>query len=631
MPSQKTTREDTDLKTLTDRPNAWPLIAATLAIAALALLPRYWGLGVRPPMHDESMFAFYGFDAMRTGHYNHMPILHGPALMLSVGWVFRIFGDSMAVARAWIATCSLVALAAGLGLVPRRGRWWFALLFLSSPVLLYYSRFFRNEMLFNGVLMLGMLGMARSLSRSPSPSPWRMAWGALGVAAMLALLCVKENALFVYASGVSFALVVGLIGLVRCLARPGGMGAEGLRALSGRGLARLRGAFGLAGAGGWGFGWGWILGGVLGASVVAVVFGRTTPDETFSPLANLGRSWTYWEGQHSEHRIEGPIHYHLPIIALYELPILLMLAAGLVRDAVGSLRRAAFYVGALAAWAGLWKLWSLGPPPAAFQRVFDFLHIDPDVSMLVLGLLIVPLLVWSLLAIGRRRMLGAWMAWWAACSLFQYSSAGEKVPWLAVHMTLPLYLALPWIWASAARHWGRRGWAVAAVLVLATTGLALRNDIALIGPRAADPVERILYNHTTPEFGRFCNSYLSEWERLSESIPLEQRTVVMNGAPSWPGYWYFRHCRTLPAGKGSIPADADLVLGEVGDIDRLAAMDSAADWVRVDLSLREAWLAEWPKEETRWLSWWRYYWLREVWHPTGGYPIAALEPRCLRR
>ena len=606
----------------THRPIDWPLVAATLALAALAVLPRYWGLGVRPPMHDESMFAFYGFDAMRSGHYTHMPILHGPALELTVGWVFRLFGDSLASARAWIATCSLVALTAALGLVPRRGRWWFALLLLTSPVLLYYSRFFRNEMLFNALLMLGMLGVARSLS----PTPWRMAWGTLGMAALLALLCVKENALFVYASGISFAIVCGSARLIR---PPDGDSGKGWRAATGRAGTWLRGL--VSPAAGWPAGWGWLLGTILGLGVVAFVYGRTTPDGTFSPLANLGQSWTYWVGQHREYRIEGPLHYHLPIIATYELPILLMLAAGLILDATRGLRAAAAYVGALVAWVALWWLWSVLPVPGLFQKAFDFLHIAPNTSMLVLGLIIVPLLVWSLRALDRHRTLGAWMAWWAACSLFQYSSAGEKVPWLAVHITLPLYLTLPWVWEPAMRHWGRRGWTVAAVLVLAATGLALRNDLALIGPRAANPAERILYNHTTPEFDRLCKSFLAEWGRDTEAIPLDKRTVVMQGAPSWPGYWYFRHCRCVQPVGDRIPAGADLVLGDVGDLDKLEAAAPSGEWVRVNLSLRDAWLADWPAKGTLWRSLWRYYWLREVWHPTGGYPISALEPTCPRR
>ena len=226
-----------------------------------------------------------------------------------------------------------------------------------------------------------------------------------------------------------------------------------------------------------------MLGIAAGLAFVLLVYGITFvpaehPEFTMSanklvakleaPLFNMKASWDYWKDQHMQHRIEGPLHYHLPILATYELPLLLLIGAGLIWDASRRSRRAIFYGVAIWLWLLLWVVWrrtsfatfwDFDPlknphiPPLFLEGITKFLHISPDLSMLVLGLLITPLLVWSILSLREHRVLASWMGWWAACSLFQYSSAGEKVPWLALHIALPFYMMAGWLWgAVAAAH-----------------------------------------------------------------------------------------------------------------------------------------------------------------------------------
>ena len=181
--------------------------AAASILAAMALVLRLVTLGDRPVMHDESMFAYYAYVFFDTGRYTHLPILHGPTLMLASGALFAIFGDSITVARAFIAVASLVMLAATLALVPRRYRLWLAPLLITSPVLLYYSRFLRDDILFSAVLMLGMAGFAVALSRGRRPGV-RAACAALGMFMVVALAGIMENAVFVYATGATFLLLL---------------------------------------------------------------------------------------------------------------------------------------------------------------------------------------------------------------------------------------------------------------------------------------------------------------------------------------------------------------------------------------------------------------------------------------
>ena len=403
-------------------------------------------------------------------------------------------------------------------------------------------------MLHNAILMLGMLGVVKGFTRWPRG----VFWSVPGMALMLATITVKENALFAYAAGITFGLFYMAVRLVMRWWPVGRRFLWSVRARRTAPAPRRRPAPATpAVQEGWGLHLerdepplalrrltqigGWFTGVLLGLTLIALVFGRlagqadvelSITDPTPARVWMLARardwgwlnllaSWQYWEGQHSEHRIEGPLHYHLPILLTYELPLLLLLYGGVAWDATGRRRRALLHAAGVVLWVVLWAGWRAsysgsvgwlaplrGQPPAwlgPFNDVAAFLHIVPNLSMLFLGMLIVPLLVWSLLQVAEHRVLAAWAGWWAACSLFQYSSAGEKVPWLAVHITLPLYLAVAWVWGPLVSR-GVRGARMTLIAAgLAGAAIGLLADVRLIRD-GANPRERIVFNHTTNEW-----------------------------------------------------------------------------------------------------------------------------------
>ena len=685
----------------------WPWVASILV--AMTLLMRLIMLGDRPVMHDESMFAYYAYVFFESGSYTHLPILHGPTLMLASGTLFAIFGDSIAVARAFIAVASLVMLAATLALVPRRYRLGFAPLLITSPVLLYYSRFLRDDILFSAVLMVGMAALAVALSRRRRPGLMvRAACAALGMFMFVALAGIMENAAFVYATGATFLLLLAA-------QRHGWRGWHwwhGWHGWDGRhgrhGNAALRPsppptvAASPEGSrpaipcrqGRWIVGAGWSAGFLLGLAYLAFVYGMTLgpsfQDEARRAVAgdapetlraiylkkldltasqqaqvtvrlmadswrNVKESWDYWMGQHEQHRISGTSHYYLPILLTYELPMCLLLVAGLIWDACRRnacraclpRRRAAVYAAGATTWVALWLLWKLVSAnfaPAWLAASERFLHLAPDASALTLGFLITPVLVWSILSLREHRVLAAWMGWWLACSLFQYSSAGEKVPWLAVHIALPLYLTVVWLWAPRLRRLGRpggtgNGAAVVVVMgvVVAASLLALRNDIPLIGSRSADPAERIVYNHTTPWLHRTLESRAALWNTMQDSVPLKQRRVVMTGDGVWPAVWYLRHFSYQLADDNqkllTVPEDTDLIIGTPERLAPLREGTQAGRFMAHEGSLRDGWIQTSPSGESGldllgsgMAKLWRYYWAREPWTPRSRFPILVLDP-----
>jgi predicted membrane-bound mannosyltransferase len=692
----------------------WPWVASILV--AMALLTRLIMLGDRPVMHDESMFAYNAYVFFESGRYTHLPILHGPTLMLASGTLFAIFGDSITVARAFIAVASLVMLAATLALVPRRYRLGFAPLLITSPVLLYYSRFLRDDILFSAVLMVGMAALAVALSRRRRPGLIvRAACAALGMFMFVALAGIMENAAFVYATGATFLL---LLAVQRRLPRffrgrqpavhadaatssPASLPTSSPASSPIRSpLAVQRSAI----RDRWVLGTGWtgglVLGLVLGLAYLAFVYGITLgpsfqdqarravagdAPETLRAISlkkldltasqqsevtvrlmadswrNVKESWDYWMGQHEQHRISGSSHYYLPILLTYELPMCLLLVAGLIWDACLQKRRAAVYGAACASWAVLWLLWKLvstNVAPAWLAASERFLHLAPDASALTLGFLITPVLVWSILSLREHRVLAAWMGWWLACSVFQYSSAGEKVPWLATHITLPLYLTVIWLWAPRLRRLrrlgrlgqmgrpGRTGNGAAVVVVMGIVApffvvgaslLALRNDIPLIGSRSADPAERIVYNHTTPWLHQALESRAALWNTMQDTVPLKQRRVVMTGDVVWPAVWYVRHFSYQFADEKqkllSVPEGTDLIIGTAEQLAPLREGAQAGRFMAHAGSLRDGWIQTSPSGEggldllgSGMAKLWRYYWTREPWTARSRFPVLVLEP-----
>lgn len=616
-------------------------------LALLTIVPRFIVLEERPLHHDEAQHAWYGYDFMLRGHYNHSPILHGPSLIMITGLTYSIFGDSIGVGRGMIAVFSLIAMLAAAALFPKRLRWWIFPLLVTSPYLLYYSRFLRNELIFCALVLLGILGFVRSMQgyvrrREPGVGDSdssdiqsvlikRAAWGMLGPAPIIALLAFKENAIFIIATGLAFALVwITKRLLWRRTALILRMPLQEIRRRRGhrRKPAPLP------------FSWftpeaiatvaGWLAGCVIGIAYVLFIYGVTTSDGTFSPLKNIQSSIDYWSGQQSEHRISGALHYHLVIMLVYELPILLMLALGLILDAVRKPMRLNLYMLSIGAWLFIWWIWStIGTLPGVFGSFQNFLHIEADRSLLVVGLWIVPLLVWSILALKEHWVLGSFMGFWAACSLFQYSVAGEKVPWLGVHIVLPIYMALAWVWAPILRRasYGLRTLAAAAMIV--ATLIAVRNDYYLIGSRAADPAERMVYNHTTIEYDHMCREFVRRWERLEPETPLTDRRAIFVDDLGWPSCWYFRHFTyELPKEAPSDPENADLILGVEASMQSICARADKARWRCTTMSLRDNWMPGWPdgSKRDKWRAWWNYYWYRELWSSKGGFSMTVMEP-----
>jgi uncharacterized protein (TIGR03663 family) len=173
-----------------DRTNRTRLAVAVITVLALAV--RLFALGARVAHQDEARVAYWAYRYMESGVYWYRPIVHGPFLTIVNSYVFSLFGASDFTMRLIVALVGgLLPLSALLFRERLRNSETvaFALLLAANPILLYYSRFYRNDLLLAGFMLVAFGFFVRAYDHR------RPAFLYLGTAVFALAFTTKENAL----------------------------------------------------------------------------------------------------------------------------------------------------------------------------------------------------------------------------------------------------------------------------------------------------------------------------------------------------------------------------------------------------------------------------------------------------
>jgi uncharacterized protein (TIGR03663 family) len=163
-----------------------------VGVTALALLARLVGLGGRVMHFDEARVAYWALRYHETGQFSYRPIVHGPFLQIVNDWMFGVLPPGDFSARLVVALVGGLLPLAALGL---RGRLRddetaaLALVLAANPLLLYYSRFMRGDVLVAAFCVAALVFVVWAFDTG-------RAWPAyLGAAALALGFASKENAL----------------------------------------------------------------------------------------------------------------------------------------------------------------------------------------------------------------------------------------------------------------------------------------------------------------------------------------------------------------------------------------------------------------------------------------------------
>ncbi len=458
----------------------WELLAYALLIGA-SLLAHLWGLGQMAMHHDESIHAWSswrlftgagGFSCWggRTAPtYCYDPVYHGPSLYYLTSLAYFLFGDGDAQARLPMAIAGVLMVVSSWWLRPylgRAGALTAGVLLSFTPALLYYTRFARHDGLmvlwelwmFIGALRWIDSGRGRWLYLVAAALALAIATHELyyilffifGVFVLMRLLAESRFARYL---NLFLGIVIGLC-LLLIVLNP--------RIPVGEGLYFGEKAFLVASA----FVLAWLCQRLWDATPVLtprlVTLWREQRPTLWVALSILGGIYlalysaffadmrgavdglyaglAYWLGSQQEYaRGDQPWYYYLIQLPLYE-PLATLAALGTVIAMIVTV---------------VLRLLPVRPAPvvpdeAATDAVAaDEMAADEAPTPARPGL---ALPGWLAAAAARPWALYPLLSvFWFWSALIIFSWAGEKMPWLVVHMALPGNLLAAWVIAGLLR------------------------------------------------------------------------------------------------------------------------------------------------------------------------------------
>lgn len=275
---------------------ALPLVF--IILVALAFFLRLYRLDERVFHHDEAAVGYFTYKLFKDGIYSYDPSFHGPFMYFATSEIFRLLGDSDYSARLLPA---LLGAGLILFLIPLRkyiGSYGmiFAAFFLAlSPSFLYYSRFYREDifMAFFSLLTLACAVKYAEKFSEEKYSPARIFYLFSGAVALASMAALKENAYIMMALIVLFLLLL----LVRE-----------------RGLVERRDKKLILIAE--------VLFFVLVFLVAFSLYYTGNIFDAHGMKAAVERAVSHWYEMHRIQRIGGPLYFYIPLLAIYELPVL---------------------------------------------------------------------------------------------------------------------------------------------------------------------------------------------------------------------------------------------------------------------------------------------------------------------
>jgi uncharacterized protein (TIGR03663 family) len=265
-----------------------------LAIILLATVLRFYALDDRVFHHDEGVHGYLTYKLFKNGDYHYDPTYHGPFLYYSTAAIFTLFGDSNFTARLLPAVAGVLLIVLVYCLrdqLGESGALFAAAMIAISPSFLYYSRFFRNDIYIAFFSLMFVVSAVKYLKHGRYRQ--RLIYVCTGAVAGALALCAKENAYII--AGIFFAFVLGYV-IVR-------KEINAMRAVDA------------------------LLFTLISFIIFALFYTNflTNPDALMLVIPDAIH---HWAEMHRIQRIGGHWSFYLPILARYELPIVLLSIAG---------------------------------------------------------------------------------------------------------------------------------------------------------------------------------------------------------------------------------------------------------------------------------------------------------------
>jgi len=565
-----------------------------ILILILAVVTRFYDLGARAASHDEINHLIPTYDFYAGRGYRYDPMSHGPLQFHLIALSFALFGDNDFTARIPAAVFSIatigVALFAFRRFLGRVGALAAGGMLLISPFMLFYGRYARNEIF---IVMWGLLTIytiLRYLERGDSRT-------LILFALVNALHFTDKATAYIFAAEQLVFLAIYLLARLARRAWPSPKYRPAFLLALAAMLALLAGAARLY------LGAEKPLASTLLAYVAALGLGGLMAGIAAGIVLVRGLGWTCIRSDRAFDLLMLLGTLVLPLLAGF--PIKLAGFDPLDYSPAG-IWRSVIVIGVVAVIAvllGLWwnrRTWPL--LAALFYGIFALLYttfftnpeglaggfmgalnywviqVRGDQPLYYYGLLLVPMyeflpaigmLVAVFIALRKRLWQAApaqpfipaqvsasadqpvptilLLAYWSFSNLVAFSLAGEKMPWLTIHIALPLILGAAWAvgWLVETIPWKnvmQWNWRHdLKVLVLACMGflavLTIRASYRAAYINYDYPFEYLVYAHSAPD----PKVVLGEIEEISQRTTGGLDIVVAyDNKVRYPYWWYMR-------------------------------------------------------------------------------------------
>jgi len=224
----------------------------------------------------------------------------------------------------------------------------------------------------------------------------------------------------------------------------------------------------------------------------------------------------------------------------------------------------------------------------------------------------------GLVAVFRRpTLLRLFLVWAFVLGLILYSWAGEKMPWLLLHVMLPLLflagIGAQALWQGRARLPGKIGLALAAVGAV----YLLHSSTALAFAHPADPEEFLIFTQSSTEIPSVRDQIIAI-DRRAFDVTGQNLKLDLDSwdGVDWPWAWYLRDLHSVSfvdMSADSYAPNAQALL--VADPNRTKLLPQLNNYTGYRFHLRVWWVPDYDhatlKDWANWLMW------RKPWNPEG--------------
>jgi uncharacterized protein (TIGR03663 family) len=436
-------------------------------IVILAFILRFAVLDLKLLHHDEAIHAWFSYDLLTKGAWMYDPSYHGPFLYYVTAGMFSLFGASDLVARLLPSLFGallipLVYCVYRLGYLDKKQALVAALFLAVSPDMVYFSRFLRHDIFMLFFTFLLVVALLYYFDRGQTR------FAILAAIATAGSLCCKEEMPVILLIFAAFFII-----------------------------AVWRGRFVLPAQ--------WkadlIMGVLIVITIMSVLYsafgghvGTLVGEQFQMNTTGWYKAIEHWTAMHNEQRLGGPWFFYIPLLMLYELPVLILAITGTLQflasgvDFTSLCRRIRNSI--------RYRTFSLttGDLVDAHNRqVRTQQQANP-----------------------KSDEFFRFCIWWMLLSMAFYGYVQEKVPWLLIHQLLPMTFV-----AVYRLNWQKVAFAIIGTIFL----VAMTWHVAFVPMDINEPIVQVQN---------------SEDMRVVMDMIDHSDRVVLASKNYWPLPWYYR-------------------------------------------------------------------------------------------